>query len=94
MQLIEDIKICNKIGGLTRELNRLSLQKYALDQACSSQSQSLIALAKLKSSGITEDKILELDSFLENNGYKTDSYTSNTCRPNSQFRGSIESHPS
>ena len=55
---------------MEHELSALNLQKYALDQACSRQSQSLIALAKLKSYGLTEDRILELNNFLENNGYK------------------------
>ena len=54
VRLIDDIKTLNKINGLKRELDRLSLQKYALDQACARQSQSLIALANLKSNGITE----------------------------------------
>jgi hypothetical protein len=69
VRLIDDIKTSNKINGLKRELDRLSLQKYALDQACARQSQSLIALANLKSNGITEDRIIEINSFLENNGY-------------------------
>jgi hypothetical protein len=79
MKLIDDIKTYNKINGLRRELDRLSLQKYALDQACSRQSQSLVNLAKIKSYGITEDRILELNNFLENNGIKdmnSNSYTS------------------
>ena len=62
MRLIDDIKTLNKINGLKRELDRLSLQKYALDQACAHQSQSLIALANLKSNGITEDRIIEINS--------------------------------
>ena len=70
MQLSEDIKTLNKINGLKRELDRLSLQKYALDQACSHQSQYLIALSKLKNYGMTEDRILQLNNILENNGYK------------------------
>src|ERR1051325_7349607 len=57
MRLIDDIKKYNKIGGLKHELDILSLQKFALDQACSRQSQSLIALAKIKNNGITEDRI-------------------------------------
>jgi hypothetical protein len=76
---IDDIKSYNKINGLRRELDRLSLQKYALDQACLRQSQSLIALAKIKSYGITDERILELNNFLENNGLKdmnSNSYTS------------------
>jgi hypothetical protein len=64
------------MSGLKRELDRLSLQKYALDQACASQSQSLVYLAKLKSYGITEDRILQLNNILENNGYKVSSYAS------------------
>ena len=76
VRLIDDIKTSNKINGLKRELDRLSLQKYALDEACSSQSRSLITLAILKSRGITEDRILEMHSLLENNGYKVSSYTS------------------
>jgi len=70
MRLIDDIKALNKINGLKRELDRLSLQKYALDNAYSQQSQSIIALAKLKCNGITEARILELNNFLENNEYK------------------------
>jgi hypothetical protein len=58
LRLIYDMKAYNKINGLKRELERLSLQKYALDQACSRQSQSLVNLAKLKSYGITDERIL------------------------------------
>jgi hypothetical protein len=58
LKLINDIKLYNKINGVKRELQRLSLQKYVLDQACSRQSQSLIALAKLQSLGLTEQQII------------------------------------
>jgi hypothetical protein len=67
LRLIEDIKKYNKINGLKKELLALYLQKYALDQACLRQSQSLIALAKLKNHGITEDRILELNNLLLEN---------------------------
>ena len=60
MRLIYDIKRYNKTNGL----------KFAINEACSSQTKSLITLAKLKSYGITKDRLLELNSFLENNGYK------------------------
>ena len=46
LRLIDDIKKYNKIDGLKKELTALQLQKYALDQACSYQSQSLVNLAK------------------------------------------------
>jgi hypothetical protein len=83
LRLIDDIKKYNKINGLKEELSALYLQKYTLDQACSRQSQSLIGLAKLKSYGLTEDRLLQLNNFLESNGYKTSSYTH--AAPNSQF---------
>jgi hypothetical protein len=67
MRLIDDIKICNKINGLKSELDRLSLQKCALDQACSRQSQYLIALSKLKSYDISEEQIISLGNTLQGN---------------------------
>ena len=70
LRLIDDIKKYNKINGLKQELSTLYLQKYTLDEAYSRQSQSLIALANLKSYGLTEDRILQLSNFLEDNGYK------------------------
>jgi uncharacterized protein (UPF0335 family) len=66
-RLFRDIRDYNKIGGLKRELSGLYLQKHALVQACARQSQSLIALAKLKSHGITEEQIISLNNFLERN---------------------------
>jgi hypothetical protein len=76
LQLIEDIKKYNKINGLREEISALYLQKYTLDQACSCHSQSLIALAKLKSYGLTENRILQLSNFLEDNAFKVSSCTS------------------
>jgi hypothetical protein len=67
MRLIEDIKTYNKINDIKKELTALQLQKYTLDQACSRQSQSLVNLAKLKSNRITEDRILELNNFFDEN---------------------------
>ena len=58
VRLTNDIKTLNKINGVRKEFDRLSLQKYALDQAYSRQNQSLIAFAKLKNNGITEDRII------------------------------------
>jgi hypothetical protein len=62
LRLIDDIKKYNKINGLKEELSALYLQKYTIDQACSRQSQSPIALGKIKSCGLTEDRILQLNN--------------------------------
>ena len=70
MRLVDDIKRYNKTNDLKKKLVALRLQKYTLDEVCSRQCQTLINLAKLKSRGIAEDMILQLNNLLENNGYK------------------------
>jgi hypothetical protein len=68
--VLNNLRDYNKKGQLQKELSALYLQKYTVGQLCSSQSQSLIALANLKSYGITEDRLLQLNNFLDNNRYK------------------------
>jgi hypothetical protein len=68
--VLNNLRDYNKKGQLQKELSALYLQKYTVEQLCSSQSQSLIALANLKSYGITEDRLLQLNNFLDNNRYK------------------------
>jgi hypothetical protein len=74
--VLNNLRDYNKKGQLKKELSSLYLQKYALVQACERQSQGLIALANLQSHGITEHRLLQLNNLLDNNGYKTSSYTS------------------
>jgi hypothetical protein len=69
LDVISLIQDHSKKGQLKKELSSLCLQKYALDEACSRQSQPLITLAKLKSYGLTDDRIIQLNNFLENNTY-------------------------
>ncbi len=76
LRLIDDIKKYNKINGLREEISALYLQKYTIEQAYSRKSQSLIALATLKGYGLTEDRILQLSNFLEDNAFKISGYTS------------------
>jgi hypothetical protein len=63
LRLIDDIKEYNKINGLREEISALYLQKYTIEQAYSRKSQPLIALANLKSYGLTEQRILQLVTF-------------------------------
>jgi len=48
LRLIDDIRKYNKINGLMEELSTLYLRKFVINEACSSQCESLITLAKLK----------------------------------------------
>jgi hypothetical protein len=70
LHVINVIKDYNKRGQLEHELTELNFQKYAINRFCSSRSQLIMVLMNLRSHGITEDRILELNNFLENNGYK------------------------
>ena len=72
--MINIIKGYNKKGQLEHELSELSLQKYAVNEFCLHQSQVITALMKLKSQGMSEERILQLNNILENNGY-TDTKT-------------------
>jgi hypothetical protein len=70
LDVINLIKDHNKKGQLKRELSELCFQKYAIERFCSSHSQGIMALMNLRNNGITEDQIISLNNFLENNGHK------------------------
>jgi hypothetical protein len=67
LRLIDDIRKYNKINGLKKELDALTLQKYTLNEICSRQSQSLVNLVKLQSYGLTEGRLLQLNNLMEQN---------------------------
>jgi hypothetical protein len=75
LRLFNDIIDYNKIGGLRKELEKLLTQVLAVKQVCFSQNKSMMAMLNLQSRGITEEQIISLNQLLENNGYKTSSYT-------------------
>ena len=65
----------NKKGQLKRELSELTFQIYAIKEALSRNSHAIMALMNLRGHGITEDQIISLNKFLENNGYNIDMKT-------------------
>jgi hypothetical protein len=68
LRLFSEIRDYDKIGGLKKEVSRLSQQVFVVNRICANQNKSMMAMLNLQSRGITEDKILELNNFLENNG--------------------------
>jgi hypothetical protein len=68
--VLNNLRDYNKKGQLKKELSALYLQKYTIEQLCSSH--AIMALINLQSHGMTEDRILYLNNFLENNGYNMD----------------------
>jgi hypothetical protein len=69
-RLFNDITYYNKIGGLKKEVSRLFQQIFVVNGICANQNKAMMAMINLQSHGITEDRILQLNIFLENNGYK------------------------
>jgi hypothetical protein len=69
-RLFSDIRDYNKIDGLKKELSRLCQQIFVINGISANQNKTITGLVKLQSHGITEDRILYLNNFLENNGYK------------------------
>ena len=63
-RVVNDIRDYNKLGGLKKQLAALSAQVYVVKEVCSHQNQAMVALVKLKSYGITEEDVLNLNNFL------------------------------
>ncbi len=68
LRLFNDITYYNKMGGLKKEVSRLSQQVFVVNGVWANQNKAMIAMLNLQSQGITEDKILQLHNLLENNG--------------------------
>jgi hypothetical protein len=75
-RLIRDIKDYNNMGGVKKELSRLCQQIFVVNGICANQNKAMMAMINLQSRGITEDRIIQLNNLLDNNGYKSNSYTS------------------
>jgi len=79
LRLFNEIREYDKIGGLRKELSRLCQQIFVVNTICANQNKAMMAMINLQSRGISEDKVLQLNSFLENNVYKdmkSNNYTS------------------
>jgi hypothetical protein len=68
LHVINLIKDYAKRGQLEHELSEINFQKYAINEFCSSRSQLIMTLTNLQSHGITEEQIISLNNFVENNG--------------------------
>jgi hypothetical protein len=68
--VLNNIRDYNKIGGLKKELNKLTTQVFSVNEICLRQNKSMMAMLNLQSRGISEEQILHVNNFLEKNGYK------------------------
>jgi hypothetical protein len=67
---VHSIRDYSKIGGVRKELEKLVTQVFVVKECCFRQNKSMMAMLNLQSRGITEDRILYLNSVLENKGIK------------------------
>ena len=70
LHVLNNLRDYNKKGQLKKELSSLYLQKYAISQFCSLYSQVIMTVLNLQTHGITEEQIISLNTFLENNRHK------------------------
>jgi hypothetical protein len=66
--VIEDIRDYDKLGGMKKKLNDISMQIFMMNQYLGRQKCALNALMKLQFYGITENQILSLCKTIETNG--------------------------
>ena len=67
-RVIEDIQNYNRLGGMKKQLNDISMQIFMMNQFLGRQNYAVNALMKLQLYGITENQILNLCKTIETNG--------------------------
>ena len=65
-RVIKEIEDYRKIIGLKKELSRLAVQIYTMNEILGRKNNAVMALLNLQSRGVTEDQILNVYRFLEN----------------------------
>jgi hypothetical protein len=63
-QVIEEIENYIRLGGLNKEISRLAVQIYAMNEICAPRNRAIRSLLKLQNYGITDDEILNVYEFL------------------------------
>ena len=67
-RVMEEIENYNRLGGLKKQLNDISMQIFMMNQISVRQNYAVNALMKLQLYGITENQILRLCKTIETNG--------------------------
>ena len=63
-RVIEDIRDYDKLGGMKKQLNVISMQIFMMNQYLGRQNHAVNALMKLQSVGVTDKEILNIYEFL------------------------------
>jgi hypothetical protein len=70
-RVIEEIENYNRVGGLNKEISRLAVQIYAMNEICAPRSKAVTSLLKLQNHGITDDEILNVYEFLNRTRFES-----------------------
>ena len=63
-RVIEDIENYNRIGGMNKEITRLAVQIFGMNEICAPRNKAITALLRLQALGITDDEIVYIFEFL------------------------------
>ncbi len=62
--VIEDIENYNRIGGMNKEITRLAVQIFGMNEICAPRNKAITSLLKLQSYGISDQELLNVYEFL------------------------------
>ena len=63
-RVIEDIENYNRIGGLNKEISRLAVQIFGMNEICAPRNKAITSLLNLQNYGITDEEILNVFEYL------------------------------
>ena len=63
-RVIEDIENYNRIGGMNKEITRLAVQIFGMNQICAPRNKAITSLLKLQSYGISDQEVLNVYEYL------------------------------
>jgi hypothetical protein len=63
-RVIEDIENYNRIGGMNKEITRLAVQIFGMNEICAPRNKAMTSLLKLQNYGITDDEIVNVYEIL------------------------------
>ncbi len=63
-RVIEDIENYNRIGGMNKEIARLAVQIFGMNEICAPRNKAITSLLKLQGYGISDQEVLNVYEYL------------------------------
>ena len=63
-RVIEDIENYNRIGGMNKEITRLAVQIFGMNEICAPRNKAITSLLKLQGYGISDQEVLNVYEYL------------------------------